>query len=146
MTNIAKQVPWPEDPANGSLTVRAGGGEQPPCQFEMHISDQDDPNGRKPETTRTAGSLAPSGQDGPRGTHGRLLQSCPQRRARQPWAGAERMCGLLLNVVKELQEDCEQLARYIQWRKDREGASRSTLTVTPPARAGPRWASSGPKR
>ena len=102
MTGIAERVPRAEVPANGFLIPRAGGGEKPPYQFEMHISDQEDPNGRKPGTTRTAGSLAPSGQDGPRGIHRRLLQYCPQRRASQPQVGAERMCGLLLNLVKAL--------------------------------------------
>jgi hypothetical protein len=41
MTKIVEQIPQPEVPANGSLIPRAGGGEKPPCQFEVPLSEQD---------------------------------------------------------------------------------------------------------
>jgi hypothetical protein len=101
MTGVAEQVPRAEVPAHGSLIPRAGGGEKPlassKCTYRTKTTRR-----LQARDNANPGALAPSGQDGPRGTHGRLLQSCPQRRARQPWVGAERMCGLLLNLVKAL--------------------------------------------
>jgi hypothetical protein len=39
MTRITNHAPQPEAPCNGPLTARAGGGEQPPCQFELAQSE-----------------------------------------------------------------------------------------------------------
>jgi hypothetical protein len=47
------------------------------------------------------------------------------------------MCGLLLSRVKALQEDREQLARHIQWSKDRKGRLSVYFDRRPAGKGGP---------